>query len=61
MNAGENDVAVIVRLDVRFGNAYGSAVGNFLPGFAGIVNPERDDADCVAMQMDVLGDGIGGA
>ena len=57
MLATDDTVAVLVATVMcGCGNAAGAAAGGFAPCLRGIVDPQRDVAHAVAMQVDVFGD-----
>jgi hypothetical protein len=59
-DAGGGDAAVGVGEFFRLLDAAGSPAGGFEPGLAGVVDPESDGADAVAVLVDVAGDvGVG--
>ena len=59
-DAGGGDAAVGVGEVGRGLNAAGAAAGGFEPGLAGVVDPEGDGMDTVAVLVDVAGDlGVG--
>ena len=50
--------AVLVAQGLRLAHAARAAAGGLAPGRFGIVHPQRDIAHAVAVQADVLGDGM---
>ena len=60
-DAGGGDAAVVVGGVGGLLDAAGAAGGGLVPGLAGIVDPEGDGADAVAVLFDVAGDLVVGA
>ncbi len=59
-DAGDGDAAVVVGEFGGLLDAAGAAAGGLGPGLAGVVDPEGDGADAVAVGVDVVGDlGVG--
>ena len=60
-NARHDDLSLLIGEDVRLGHADGAATRGFRPGGTGVVDPERDDFDSVAVAADMLGNCVAAA
>ena len=60
-DGGDDGAAVLVGGFGGLDDASGAAAGGFEPALAGIVDPKRDGVDAIAVERDVVCDGVAGA